>query len=445
MEPEPPQPAPPPPPAPAPQPPIAEAPLPGPEPEPQLVEAPPPKAAEPPPPAPKPEPPQPRRGVKHRPQPKAGREPVPVPAGQMIYDSLKTSFVDFPRLMSTLEKEGYTGYIRLLTDDVHGLIFFRDGSALECVYDSGSGPESQFGNDALVAFNDEVTSGRGVLDVVALSPELVNGLHELSVAKPMYTELYASWVDMHSLLRFLSERSLSGSVMVRATEATGVIILTKGEVTGAYTSQSRDISPDPNLVLELCADGSAMIEVKSAAETEHRPLDVDAVVGPKKPATRAPAAPPAPAPAPAPPPAPAAAAPAPPSEPAAEAAPVGDTQSLPAAAFQTMQIEAAIRAVQPPAAPQRPEPLPPEPQAAPEPVVLQLDWEQVVQDLQTMADEALGNRARKVKDILAGAERSQAGVEGAIAQIPNISLLFVDSSRLEALAKDMQAKLQSYR
>ena len=53
--------------------------------------------------------PQPRRGVKHRPQPKHGREPIPVPAGQILYDSLKTSFVDFPRLLTTLEREGYTG------------------------------------------------------------------------------------------------------------------------------------------------------------------------------------------------------------------------------------------------------------------------------------------------------------------------------------------------
>ena len=71
--------------------------------------------------------PQPRRGVKHRPQPKHGREPIPVPAGQVIYDSLKTSFVDFPRLITTLEKEGYTGYVRLLTDDAAGLILFREG------------------------------------------------------------------------------------------------------------------------------------------------------------------------------------------------------------------------------------------------------------------------------------------------------------------------------
>lgn len=79
--------------------------------------------------------PQPRRGVKHRPSPKHGREPIPVPAGQILYDSLKTSFVDFPRLMTTLEKEDYTGYVRLLTDDASGLILFREGSALECLYD----------------------------------------------------------------------------------------------------------------------------------------------------------------------------------------------------------------------------------------------------------------------------------------------------------------------
>jgi len=77
--------------------------------------------------------PQPRRGVKHRPQPKHGREPIPVPAGQILYDSLKTSFVDFPRLLTTLEREGYTGYVRLLTDDAAGLILFREGSALECL------------------------------------------------------------------------------------------------------------------------------------------------------------------------------------------------------------------------------------------------------------------------------------------------------------------------
>jgi len=170
--------------------------------------------------------PQPRRGVKHRPQPKHGREPIPVPAGQILYDSLKTSFVDFPRLLTTLEREGYTGYVRLLTDDASGLILFREGSALECLYDGAADAGSLvLGKQALQHFNDDVTAGHGVLDVVGLSPELIDGLYELTVSRPMYTELYAAWVDMKALLNFLSERKLSGSVMIRSGGGTGVIIL----------------------------------------------------------------------------------------------------------------------------------------------------------------------------------------------------------------------------
>jgi hypothetical protein len=49
-----------------------------------------------------------------------------------------------------------------------------------------------------------------------------------------------------------------------------------------------------------------------------------------------------------------------------------------------------------------------------------------------------------VKDILGAADPSLAGVEGAIDQIPSISLLFVDSSRLEQLAQEMRARLKSH-
>jgi hypothetical protein len=71
------------------------------------------------------------------------------------------------------------------------------------------------------------------------------------------------------------------------------------------------------------------------------------------------------------------------------------------------------------------------------------DWENVITTLQGLAEEALGNRSRKVKDILGGAEHSRAGIEAAINQIPTISLLFVDSSRLESLAQEMRTKLDS--
>ena len=375
--------------------------------------------------------PQPRRGVKHRPQPKHGREPIPVPAGQVIYDSLKTSFVDFPRLITTLEKEGYTGYVRLLTDDASGLILFREGSALECMYDGTSEASGLvLGKQALHNFNEDVTSGHGVLDVVGLSPELIDGLYELTVSKPMYTELYAGWVDMKALLKFLSDRKLSGSVMIRAAAGTGVIILSEGELAGAYTSESRDISDKPDRALALCDDPGAMIEVKSADAIKHPPLDVDEIVASQR-AAQAPRNNPSPVPPPAPPPPPA------PTQ--------TPTQQFPAIA--TPPVLQTVPAIAAPAAPYQPFGPPPSVAATTPPGSssnAQLDWGSIVAELQAMAEDSLGNRARKVKDILGAADPSLAGIEAAIDQVPSISLLFVDSSRLEQLAQEMRARLKSH-
>jgi len=368
--------------------------------------------------------PQPRRGVKHRPSPKHGREPIPVPAGQILYDSLKTSFVDFARLLTTLEREGYTGYVRLLTDDASGLILFREGSALECLYDGKADAGSLvLGKQALQEFNDDVTAGHGVLDVVGLSPELIDGLYELTVSRPMYTELYAAWVDMKALLNFLSERKLSGSVMIRSSAGTGVIILADGELAGAYTSESRDISDKPDRALALCDDPNAMIEVKSADATKHPPLDVEEVVGGQRQRAAQAASFAAPAPD------VAATNPTIPVIPAMPNEP--PTAQIPTGQFSGFN--------QPGPSPHVAPTAPPRPAGGP-----QLDMSSVVTELQAMADDALGNRARKVKDILSAADPSIAGIEAAIDQIPSISLLFVDSSRLEQLAQEMRARLKSH-
>jgi len=124
---------------------------------------------------------------------------MPTPYGELMYDSLKTSFVDFPRLLTTLEREGYTGYIRLLADNASGLIYFRDGTALECVFDGGQDPVEQ-GKAALQLFSQEVARGQGVLDVVGLNPELVEGLFHVTVAQPIYSQLFAGWIDLEAFL-----------------------------------------------------------------------------------------------------------------------------------------------------------------------------------------------------------------------------------------------------
>ena len=368
-----------------------------------------------------------RRFFKQRPKPRHGREPVPVPAGQTMYDSLKTSFVDFPRLITTLEREGHTGYVRLLTENANGLIYFREGTVLECVYDAGEDPSPELGKQALIHFNEEVNRGQGVLDVVGLTPELVDGLFELTVAQPVYTELYASWVDVPALLRFLEERRLSGTLTVRATTGTGVIILKDGKIAGAYTSESREVAERADSVLALCRDPGAMIEVKARIETRHEPLDVADIVAGRRPVY----APPAPAPAPVMAPVPTA---------SAAPRPQAPAYSPPAASAVPAPAYAPPPAPPPPPAPQAQAYAPAPPPAS----VAAGDWEAIVADLQQITEDQLGNRARKVKDLLGAAERSRAGIQSAIDQIPTISILFVDASRLEALANDLRARLEAY-
>jgi hypothetical protein len=378
--------------------------------------------------------------MKYRPQPKHGRELIPVPAGQVIHDSLKTSIVDFARLITILENESYTGYVRLLTEEAAGLILIREGSALECMYEGGSDPTFVLGKPALQQFSDDVARGDGVLDVVGLSAEVINGLYELTASRPTYTDLYASWVDIRALLNFLHERKLSGSVMIRAKAGTGVIILAHGEFGGAYTSESPDLSDEPDCALALAEDPAAMIEVKSADAIKHPPLNMDEVVAAKRAARtqsgQAAVLPPPPS---------------PPAPPAAEQVTSTSPErpvmppELPAApaataSYPTMrQDTGAFPAPSTQPALQVPSTTPPAPAGQ------QLDWTAIVAELQAMAEDALGHRARKVKDILGVADPSIAGIEAAIDQIPTITLLFVESSRLEDLAQAMKVRLESHR
>lgn len=371
-----------------------------------------------------------RRFFKQRPKPRHGRESVPVPAGQTMYDSLKTSFVDFPRLITTLEQEGHTGYVRLLTENASGLIYFREGTVLECVYDAGDDPTPELGKMALIHFNEEVSRGLGVLDVVGLTPELVDGLFELTVAHPVYTELYASWVDVPALLRFLEERRLSGTVTVRAATGTGVIILKEGKLAGAYTSESREVAERADAVLALCRDPGAMIEVKARVEARHERLDMADIVANRRVAYSVPGAAMQ---------VPQAVAQAPPQVPMATAS----APARPQAPMYSDLAAAPSYAAQPGAPGQAAATAL---YASSGQISQQVagDWDAVIVDLQQITEEQLGNRARKVKDLLSAAERSRAGIQSAVDQIPTISILFVDASRLEALANDLKARLETY-
>jgi hypothetical protein len=65
----------------------------------------------------------------------------------------------------------------------------------------------------------------------------------------------------------------------------------------------------------------------------------------------------------------------------------------------------------------------------------------VIAELQAMAEDSLGNRAGKIKQIIADAESTPAGLGVAIDQIASTSLVLVDQSRMKELAARMRVAL----
>jgi hypothetical protein len=187
---------------------------------------------------------------------------TPVPAGEALFESLRSSLVRFSRLLQSLEAEAHTGYLSLVTDGGQGLVFFRDGRRTEAVYESDSVSRGKTALDAIAA---DVEAGTGVLDAVILPGVLVDVLPGLWLGKPLYKELRASWVDVNGLLGFLHQRGTRGSVLVRSATATGVILLLGGDDVWAYTSGRTEPVRGASIVADLCSDPQASIEVRSAA------------------------------------------------------------------------------------------------------------------------------------------------------------------------------------
>jgi Domain of unknown function (DUF4388) len=329
----------------------------------------------------------------------AATELYPLPVGKLVYESLKTAFVDFPKLLRSLSADRLTGYLRLTGQASRGMILFYQGSLIESFYDGGAVVTT--GRTAFSLFKNDVDRGEGSMDVIELSAEVVTAIYQLLTAPTILQGLLARFVDVRALLQYLQEEKIHGSLLVRAPEEMGIVLLRDGQLLGAFTRGQPQLMQDPEIVTRLCADSKTRIEVKAVADLEEPAsvsLEEMLATTPSVPAT---VYRPAPAPA------------------AATPAPVPAAQR---AAFQ-------------PAA-SAPAPMNNEPD---------IDWSALIGQLNQMADSALQNRSKKVKEMLASTEHNLDAVDRTIDRISQTSIMFVDPARLTNLANEMRQVVEEQR
>lgn len=328
-------------------------------------------------------------------------ELYPLPVGKLVYESLKTAFVDFPKLLRSLSADRLTGYLRLTGQASRGMILFYQGSLIESFYDGGAVVST--GRTAFSLFKNDVDRGEGSMDVIELSAEVVTAIYQLLTAPTILQGLLARFVDVRALLQYLQEEQIHGSLLVRAPEEMGIILLRGGQLLGAFTRGQPQLVQDPEVVTRLCADSKTRIEVKAVADLEEPAsvsLEEMLAMTPSVPATVY--------------------RPSPPPQPVAQ--PVVVQQVRPPA-YQ-------------PAAPQ---------QQAPVDNESNIDWGSLMGQLNQMADNALQNRSKKVKEMLAATEHNIDSIDRTIDRISQTSIMFVDPARLTNLANDMRQLVEEQR
>ncbi|MFN2464080.1 MAG: DUF4388 domain-containing protein [Candidatus Dormibacteria bacterium] len=318
----------------------------------------------------------------------------PVPLGNSLHEGLTAGFVDFPKLLRSLSKDGHSGYVRLSGEGFLGVLLFSSGAVVEAIYDAGS--QVSTGNDAFDLFGDRIDDGDGSLDVIQLTPEMVTGIFQLLTAPSVYEKLLARFIKADALLEYLSEQKTSGAVIVRgANEATGIVLYREGQLLGAYTDESRAAATKADKVIALCEDPTAEIEVRGGKVPETLPVMQAAADG------------------------------------APSEVPSGSRGK---AAPAKPEVEAPDEPVTPPAD---------QPEAATDEGEETAhagddDLSSAVNQMAARADAVLGTRAKKVKELLFAAGHDRADVDATIEKVAELSIMFVDPSKLSSLADEFR-------
>jgi len=188
-----------------------------------------------------------------------------MPPGESL-QRLRSDFVALDKMLATMESDQFTGYLRVHSDELNGVVLLLEGGVVETLFDMA--PVVVTGQRALGIVAATVAQGEGELDIVALGPEIVMGLYQLLTAPSVYENLFARFVDVPALLEYLSESGLSGSVIVTNGQEQGVVLMREGELLTAYTSRSLNPESAPEMMMQLCQNPETAIEVRGGVVPE---------------------------------------------------------------------------------------------------------------------------------------------------------------------------------
>lgn len=136
---------------------------------------------------------------------------IALPHGKVVYSDLRISAVRMDKFLKSLQSENFTGYLRLETPDLTGVIFYDTGKIIAVK----TFPEV---SDPLVSIMEVSSRSDGTISVYAFSPEIINILAAAVAGKEVFSGVPFEIVDVEKLFSWLIRRKFSGVLLIRSEE-----------------------------------------------------------------------------------------------------------------------------------------------------------------------------------------------------------------------------------
>lgn len=173
-----------------------------------------------------------------------------VPKGNILIEDEPLPFSDINTMLSNLEQDNFTGYVKLDLQESNGLIFYSDGHmtrALEVEPASGSA------NVHLLPRLLNRIKGRELrTSTYVTSDKIVNVLSGIFAFQPLYLDYEVKRRELKKVLTNLETGEYSGIVKMASREGTHFLLMERGElVTDRFSREYGQVLCGTDAVSEL--------------------------------------------------------------------------------------------------------------------------------------------------------------------------------------------------
>lgn len=144
------------------------------------------------------------------------------PQGKAIIQNLKASFINIDGVLRELEKDNFTGYIRVHFDNYEGALIYESGKLMESIEEYQDGKPKVLGKEAVVNIIKKVKQGiGGFVTVQELSPQVIKMMLRTIHSSILYKDLLSEFTQIKNLLVTLKTKAITGHVEIQMNEGHG--------------------------------------------------------------------------------------------------------------------------------------------------------------------------------------------------------------------------------